>query len=98
MKSFNHEEREGLEDHEEDPFSPKRMRNASPLSQKLSELCTRRLGARLPFIGRLGLAFWSPFTGRRCPLSLKAGRLLTSVSARSMLLIAGSQSLDSESI
>jgi GxxExxY protein len=57
MKTFNHEEREGLEDHEEDPFSVKRMRAASPLSPQTERVMHDTIGCAIAVHRALGPGF-----------------------------------------
>lgn len=57
MKSFNHEGHEAREEHEEDPFSPKRMRNASPLSPEAERVMHATIGCAIAVHRALGPGF-----------------------------------------
>jgi GxxExxY protein len=53
----NHEEHEGVEGHEEDPFSRFRMRNASPLSPRAERAMAETIGCAIRVHKALGPGF-----------------------------------------
>lgn len=57
MKNFNHEEREGREEHEDDPFSVKRLRAASPLSPEAERAMHATIGCAIAVHRALGPGF-----------------------------------------
>ena len=75
MKSFNHEEREGLEDHEEDPFSPKRMRNASPLSPEAERVMHATIGCAIAVHRALGPGFLESIYRKAMSIELESRKI-----------------------
>jgi GxxExxY protein len=75
MKSFNHEEREGLEDHEVDPFSLRRMRAASPLSSEAERVMHATIGCAIAVHRALGPGFLESIYRRAMCVELEARNL-----------------------
>lgn len=57
MTKDNHEEHEGREEHEKDPFSLRRMRAASPLTAEAEEIMHETIGCAIAVHRALGPGF-----------------------------------------
>ena len=75
MKSFNHEEREGREEHEEDPFSVKRMRAASPLSPEAERVMHDTIGCAIAVHRTLGPGFLESIYRKAMCIELEGRKL-----------------------
>ena len=75
MKSFNHEEREGGEDHEDDPFSVKRMRAASPLSPEAERVMHATIGCAIAVHRALGPGFLESIYRKAMRVELETRKL-----------------------
>jgi GxxExxY protein len=72
MKSLN---REGREEHEEDPFSIKRMRTASPLSPEAEQAMHATIGCAIAVHRSLGPGFLESIYRKAMCLELEARKL-----------------------
>src|SRR5918993_3155880 len=75
MKSVNHEDREGHEDHEDDPFSVKRMRAASPLSPEAERVMHATIGCAIAVHRALGPGFLESIYRKAMRIELESRNL-----------------------
>jgi GxxExxY protein len=75
MKSFNHEEREGREDHEDDSFSVARMRAASPLSPEAERVMHATIGCAIAVHRTLGPGFLESIYKKAMCIELETRKL-----------------------
>ena len=72
MKTFDHEEHEARKDHEEDPFSVKRMRVASPLSPEAERAMHVTIGCAIAVHRSLGPGFLESIYRRAMSIELES--------------------------
>jgi GxxExxY protein len=75
MKTDNHEEHEGREEHEDDPFSVRRMRAASPLTVEAERLMHETIGCAIAVHRALGPGFIESIYRKAMCIELESPRL-----------------------
>jgi GxxExxY protein len=75
MKKDNHEEHEGREEHEADPFSVRRMRAASPLSVEAERVMHGTIGCAIAVHRALGPGFLESIYTKAMCIELESRKL-----------------------